>query len=231
MNDITSFKTLVGTLYKKLNKASTYGTLNFKTLLLLDIVNEYLYDCPTCYNNNVIKKLRDLSIQLQHQDKEICIYREQKSIYTNILGCKDCNPNNSSIQVINTPPVITDPEPIEPPVLLPPRICENAKSIPFSLRNKSRVITKEEMTGCFIDSQGGTIRYLKIVSLPLKGALMYNNLSVELGQIIDFDLNIDLIYNTILLNSLQDQYQYQVAGSSAPTLYNDEIVTMIINYI
>jgi len=79
MNEITSFKTLVGTLYKKLNKASVYGKLSLKELYILEIVYNLMYDCPTCFNEKTKRKLTNLIIKLQHLDKDICIYRENRS--------------------------------------------------------------------------------------------------------------------------------------------------------
>lgn len=114
MNDITSFQTLIGSLYKKFNRASVYGKLNLKELYILDIVNELLYDCPTCFNEQIKNKLQSLAIQLQNLDPEICAYKEDRDLYVNITN-QNFSLNNRDIKLENTAPIVDDNEETDPP--------------------------------------------------------------------------------------------------------------------
>lgn len=228
MNQITSFKVLIGSLYKSLTKASIYGKLKLRKLYILDIINEFLYDCPNCINHKITQQLQNLAISIQNSDDNICKYREQRSIYTNIVGCKDCNPNNSPLVVINTAPVINEPE--EPIDSIPkPEICK--LEIDYDRNLIFRWIELSDFTGCY---KGDTpIKFLKIISLPENGALQINDNTAYINQTINLnDLNNSNIFIKYqsFLEEETDSFEIQVSDSSVPPVYS-ETTTITINVI
>lgn len=214
MDEITGFKTLVGTLYKKVNRASVYGKLDMKYLYVLNIVNELLFDCPTCYNENTRNKLKVLAIKLQHLDNEICIYREQRSLYTNIIGCKDCNPNNRPLKVINTKPVIIDPNPIEPPIQQLPVICDNTV-IDYGAGVK---LEYDSFVKCFIDPLEGEPKYVQITTQPKGGILLYNGEILNTMQPIELTPDILVVY--VPVDFIQDSFEFQISSSLDDDLFS-----------
>jgi len=217
MNEITSFKTLIGSLYKKLNRASSYGTLDLKTLLLIDIINEYIYDCPTCYNNSILNKLKNLLINLQNSDRDICVYREQQSLYTNIIGCRDCNPNNSNLTVVNTAPIITNPEPVEP-VIIAPTLCNNTVTVPIIGNFNFNSIN----LNCYQDFNEGVLQNIRINSLPIRGSLTYNGMNVTINQVINIGDLSNLVYNSFANIKVGDDIiTIQASGTTQSTLYSN----------
>ena len=225
MNQITSFKILIGSLYKSLTKASIYGKLKLRKLYILDIINEFLYDCPNCINHKITQQLQTLAISIQNSDDNICKYREQRSIYTNIVGCKDCNPNNSSLIIVNTAPTINNPDPIEPDPIIPPKTCANSFNVPFQVKEYYFSIEDLSRPGCFIDQYDGYIKNIKIKELPINGILSYNNLNVEIDQIIDLD---DIsTFKYISLNYELDSFKYIISGSVNPLVFNEQDIVNI----
>lgn len=218
MDTITSYKTLIGSLYKKLNKASSYGTLNLKTLLLIDIINEYIYDCPTCYNTKVISKLKNLVFTLQNRDNEICSYKEAKSNYTNIVGCRDCNlNNNNNLIIINDPPLIEDPDPIEPEPLISPRALNINTNLNGSILNFSDV----DFNDYFVDTNEQVFN-IKITSLPTKGVITLNDINITLNQIIPIS-NINSLEYVKLPSIKQglEEFNFQLSGNINPNIFSN----------
>lgn len=238
MDKMSSFQTLVGTLYKKYNKASVYGKLELQTLYLLNLVNRLLYECPTCNSTDINNKLICLAIKLKYSDKEICNYNIDKGYYINNVDIFNNSVlNNSPIKVINTPPIISDPDESDPEIGIPPTLCELLKTV--SLIGSSKYSFKqEELNGCFEDPNNptGTVRYLKIISLPLYNPLTFNGINTTVNQIIDLNTvtgDFDgLLYESIITGApISDFFTYKVSTSSFPTVYNDQIITMNIEVI
>lgn len=116
MDQITRNKVLIGSLYKNINNARIYGTLDLKMLYLLEIIHSYVLSCdyPILFKNK--QKLNQLSLIIQNKYPNICNYRFNDLIkFATIVGCENCKPglNNNSLGVpannptISNPPVIT----------------------------------------------------------------------------------------------------------------------------
>lgn len=235
MDKISSFQTLIGTLYKKYNKASVYGVLDLKTIYILNLINKLLYDCPTCITDNAYNSLINLAIKLKYSDKEICNYNIDKGYFINNTDIfNNLVLNNTDIKIINTAPVIEDPEKSDPLTGQPPKICENSKSVFLSNFGKHPFITSE-LVGCFTDpnNEVGVIQSIKITSLPIYNALTYQGVNVTVGQVINvqtlnFTTNL-FLYQTLAVSDVIDSFTYQVNTSSYPAIYNEENITMFLN--
>ena len=211
MNEITSFQTLIGTLYKKFNKASVYGKLDLKTLYILDIINELLFGCPTCLDEKYKQAIRNLLIRLQHSDKDICIYREDRNIY---FGDK-VNYNNSDYTVNNTPPVIQNPPNLDGSVIL---------SKPGDIYEFNENIFK---TG-FYDKEGDSPLNVRIVTLPIYGILTYNNVPVAPGFIFNISNADNIKYERISNIAYADIISFQTSDNNINQLYSN-MATFTIN--
>ena len=216
MNEITSFKTLIGSLYKKLNRASSYGTLDFKTLLLVDIINEFIYDCPSCYSNATLNKLKNLLIYFENTDKDICKYREQRSIYTNLVGCKDCNPNNSNLIVVNTPPIVDN-------VILENIDLEIAQPFYF---------TRSMFTKDYFDRESDLAKDVMITVLPLYGTLYYDNEPVTLNFVFNISNVGNLTYQRNTEDPITEIITFKISDNNFNTLFSvNTNITLFYNEI
>lgn len=234
MDKITSFQTLIGSLYKKYNKASVYGKLDLKTLYILNLVNKLLYDCPSCNSIDVTNKLICLATKLKYADKEICNYSIDDRYYINNLDIfNNIVLNNSPIKVINTPPVIDDPEESDPELIEPPTMCEYEKSIIIPITFSKHNFDKIEIGACIYDSNdplNSQVKNMKIVSLPLYNPLTYQGINVTIGQVIDVSTLNDttnlLLYSSNITQNVNDSFTYRLSALSNPTIYTDNIITM-----
>jgi hypothetical protein len=204
MNEVTSNQTLIGSLRKNFDLASINGNLKLKRLYLLNLINKFMYCCGSNITFNQKQHLQNLSIAIQNLDKNICIYREQRSIYTNIVGCKNCkNLNNSPYLVINTPPEIDDPIEIIP--IIRPILCD----INFQLdeRIDSTSFELETFVKCFsyFGSISSSYSTLKIITIPQLGILQ----EVD-GTIINENSEVDL-------NNGFEYLKYTFIGTERPT--------------
>lgn len=220
MNEINSFKMLIGTLYKKLNIASIYGTLNFKELYMLNIVNNFLDDCPDCLNNDDENKLQNLSIQLQHLDSDICIYRTENSNYYNIMGVTSDNFNNNLLQVVNTSPTISDPDPIveETPI---PTLRENI----IYCGEKSKIpIENPDVTLGFTSEDNSGPGTLLITGLPEQGFITLDDNLIQIGDTIDLTSPYFLLYTDLIGLEIGnvDILKYKISSVDNPTVFSEE---------
>jgi hypothetical protein len=203
MNEVTSNQTLIGTLRKSFDLATINGNLKLKRLYLLNLINKFMYCCGSNITFNQKQHLQNLSIAIQNLDKNICIYREQRSIYTNIVGCKNCkNLNNSPYIVINTPPEIDDPIEVVP--VIKPIVCD----IIFQL-NRGIDVTAFELetfVKCF-NYLGNVNSYstLKIITIP------------ELGILQEADGTIINENSEVNLNEGFEYLKYTFIGTERPT--------------
>ncbi len=211
MNEITSFQTLIGTLYKKYNKASVYGKLDLKILYILDIINELLFTCPDCLDEKYKQKLQSLIIKLQHSDKDICIYRENRNDYY-----KDkVNYNNSNYLVSNTPPIIQNPPQLDGSVIL-----EKPGDVYIFNEN----IFKES----FYDAQGDSPLNVRISTLPIYGILTYNGQPIPNNFIFNISNSSNLEYQRISNIAFADIINFQTSDNNINQLYSN-MATFTIN--
>lgn len=185
MNEITANQTLIGSLHKSFDSATISGNLKLKKLYLINLISKFAYCCGNNISFNQKQHLQNLIISLQNLDKNICIYREQRSLYTNIVGCKNCKDlNNSSYQVINTPPII---DPIEITPLIKPTVCDISFNLNIGVDQMP--LTLDVFVKCF-DYLGDRFSYstLKIITIPEQGILqktdgtiLYENSEVDLN--------------------------------------------------
>lgn len=230
MNEITSNQTLIGTLRKSFDLATITGNLKLKRMYLLNLINKFMYCCGSNITFNQKQHLQNLVIALQNLDKNICIYREQRSIYTNIVGCKNCkNLNNSPYLVINTAPEIDEPDPIEP--LIKPIVCD----ISFNyLRGMYGIpLNLNTFVKCF-NYLGNVESYskLKIISLPEFGVLY----DFE-GNILNINDEVDLTDPEFLLKYIYtsdtypntDTFEFQISTNETSPEVFSETYTSTIN--
>jgi len=224
MNTVTASQTLIGSLHKSFDLASLNGNLKLKNLYLLNLINKYIYGCGSAITFNQKQYLLNLAIAIENLDKNICRYREQRSLYTNIVGCKNCkNVNQSDYVVINTPPEINDDVIITPACLYP--------TIKFTTLNYlcGMVGIKVTLQNFTSDSSfnflGSAVAYknLKITSLPISGALTYNGIPIVLNQIIDLQ-DFDAMNYTQLSSSEtnKDSFTFQVSSTEYPDCYSKD---------
>lgn len=172
MNEITANQTLIGSLHKSFDIATISGNLKLKKLYLINLINKFSYCCGNSITFNQKQHLQNLTIALQNLDKNICIYREQRSLYTNIVGCKNCKDlNNSPYQVINTPPII---DPIEITPIVKPTVCDIDFTLNIGVEQTS--LTLNVFVKCF-EYLGDRFSYstLKFITIPEQGMIQETN--------------------------------------------------------
>lgn len=234
MNQITNFKTLIGTLYKKLQTATITGKINIKELYIINIINNLLLESSNCLDFKYIQKLQNLTIELQHLDEDICIYRETRSLYNNIIGCKNCKDiNNSNIKVINTAPVINDPEPVDP-TPVEPIIVKGCNATEYRIFSDLDFII---IGGNFFTKCGTTssnlYKRIIVTKLPTKGVITYLEQPLIVGQVINFNNdfpqqfeNNNLLYYTPFIergHNEDDFLFYKVVVEDIPYTITEEL--------
>lgn len=223
MSEIKSKKTLIGSIHKSLDNAVLTGKLKLKNLYLLNLINKYLYACESELSFLQQEYLKNLAIAIENTDKNICLYREQLSNYTNIVGCRNCTPlNANNVIVVNTPPEV-DNNVIVTPTCVYPTIEDNAMNYPcgvFTLR----LLVEQFTTLAFFDYEGSPTGFknLKITKLPEFGVLVYNGVNVTLNQVMDLTAFGGLEYIQ-LTNSTDgyDYFEFQVSSVTYPNCYSN----------
>jgi len=221
MSEIKSKKTLIGSIHKSLDNATITGKLKLKNLFLLNIINKYLYACESELSFYQEQYLKNLVIALENTDKNICIYREQLSNYTNIVGCKNCTPlNANNVIVVNTPPEVDDTE-LEPVECISPTIESNTLSYGCGM-SSLKILLPAFTTQAFFDFQGSPTDYknLKITKLPEFGVLYYDSEEVVLNQVIDLTIFDQMVYIQLFPGEY-DYFEFQISSVLYPDCYSN----------
>lgn len=216
-------ETMIGTIHKIFLDAKNKGIIRNKELSLLDIIYNILKtDCFEEIENNKKRALLSLYFRILNKYSFLCKSELSRSYYLyNNLQKTFINTNP------NTAPVIDDPDPYEPPSVLPPTNCDNGATIVG--RFTKIVLTNELFSKCFVDPNEGTIKNIKITSLPTKGILSYNGQNIILNQVIDLTLGGLLLYTSMVdIPGLDyDPFTVQSSGSNYPNLYSDNFTITI----
>ncbi len=211
MNDITSFQTLIGTLYKKFNKASVYGILNLKKLYILDIINELLFTCPSCLSETNKRILNNIIIRLQHSDPDICIYRENRiSNYNDNIDY-----NNGSYSVKNTPPIIQDPPVLDGTVIL-------------EKPGDTYILNESIFKTLYFDAEGDLPLNVIILTLPVYGILTFNNQIINPNFIFNISDSNKIKYERISNIAYADSITFKTSDNNINQLYSN-MATFTIN--
>lgn len=232
IKELDHLETLIGSLNKLLLDAKNKGIIKNKELSLLNLIyklvnNNCYYDLKYNHKRELISLYYKILNRYSFLCKSNIILDNNTYIHTNITNTY-INTNN------NTAPVIDDPEEYNPPIGLEPILCELEKNV--TVTNYSKVLFfKDTLAGCFKDPNNletGTVQYMKIISLPIYNVLIYQDLPVTIGQIIDMNsLNGNeniLVYNSNITQNVIDSFTYKVSTSSYPSIYSTEIITMNI---
>lgn len=212
--------TIIASLEKIYNYAKINGVLKPKELYLLNIIYKLLNNCDNCYNDQI--KLISLYHKILNNSKLLCKSNNVKDYYFSNFNGFYIDVNN------NTPPIITDPTPVDPDPVIPPKTCGNAFNVIYPLKVYFFTLEDIARPGCFIDQYGGYIKNIKIKQLPTEGILTYNDINVTVNDIIDLDNISNFKYTS--LNNDTDTFSYIIAGSSNPTIFNEQdVVNIILN--
>jgi|694.fasta_scaffold76648_2 hypothetical protein len=229
MNIITASQTLIGSLHKSFDLASLNGNLKLKNLYLLNLINKYIYGCGSAITFNQKQYLLNLAIAIENLDKNICKYREQRSIYTNIVGCKNCkNVNQSDYIVINDAPTI-GPDTDIPVNVLKPIVCDIQFHYPEGL--SGLLLNIETFTKCF-DYEDNVDSYstLKITELPIKGVLYNSESNINVNDTISLtDLPFILKYlYTEDVYPTEDNFKFQISTNETdPEVFSNDYIGTI----
>lgn len=227
MSEIRAKKTLIGSIHKSLDNATLTGKLKLKNLFLLNVINKYLYSCDSVLTFLQSEYLKNLAIAIENTDKNICLYREQLSNYTNIVGCRNCTPlNANNVIVINTPPEVDNGPVLTPVECLYPTIVDNV--LPDYCGMSALKITLNMLIqGSFYDFEGLNTNYknLKITKLPTYGVLMLNGQPVVLNQVIDLVGYVDELAYVQVAESEEelalDYFEFQISSVAYPNCYSN----------
>lgn len=213
--------TIIASINKIYNHAKVYGILKPKELYLLNIIYKLLNDCDSCHDTD--KNLVSLYYKILNSSKLLCKQDNVKDYFYS------GNFVNSYVDVNNnTAPVVVDPVPVEPDSIIPPKTCGNAFNVIYPLKEYYFTIEDIGRPACFVDQYNGYIKNIKIKSLPTEGVLIYNEIIVEVEDVIDLD-NIEN-FKYISLDNQLDSFSYIIAGSTNPNIYNEtDLVTIYLS--
>jgi hypothetical protein len=237
MEQLTRNKVLIGSLYKGLNNARITGLMDLKMLYFLNIVNSYILSCENVPKFKEIQKLKQIVLIIQNREKNICTYRFNDLIkFASIVGCENCKPglNNNPFQVTNNNPTISNPDPIEPspecPTLCSTINIDYPRELFFvSLFNTSELFN-ELTTICYSSIVNSPAKFLKIMTVPMYGTLLFvNEISgietiLTAGSVLDLnDFNVgslQYIYNQTNedFQKNKDLFKIALGDSQSPSL-------------
>jgi len=187
MNKIESGKVLIGSTLKELTKAKKIGKLDLKVIYLYKVIRNLYLNCYLNESHSIDQELIKIMYDLEKKYPQICSYRERKSTDLFINGPVDPDYNTTVI-------------PYTPPFLSPFNcINYNYEDVIFN-------------TSYFIDNYSSTnsAKYLRIISLPSIGTLLFNNEPVIENQIILLtDVN-NLVYDLGLVYSEETEVTFEI---------------------
>lgn len=176
----TSTKVLIGTVASSIKKAKVTGQLCLKELYMLNIIDGFLKECPSCISECDKEKLKKLYRQIQNKTGYICKVREDHGAFT--LKFNNININNffGEMATFNIN--------INAEANLPPSsVGDGAKTTEHAT---TIVFTRADFTSStvppYADPEGDAAALLKVITLPSGGDLFLNGVPVVAGQNIDF---------------------------------------------
>ncbi len=224
MKNIDHLESLIGSINKMINNARNKGIIRSKELYLLNLIYKLISN--SCYNNDLLeedKKLLILYYKLFSKYNFLCKTSLSSNYYINN------NIKNTYINTnINTPPIIEDPVIIDPDPIETISACNGTAGI-FPYLD---YINMEygSFTKCY-DNPELVFKSIKILSLPTKGVLQYNESNLEINTVIDFEDIYNLTYTPFVERELflEDTFTYTMTTDEiVPRITEIATITMII---
>lgn len=210
MDNITQGKITVASVSNAVRASKIYGSLNLKSLYLLDVIGGLLTRYPNL-DFKQQRQLRSLYTIIQHNNSDICNDKKQDFKSYKNLGCGNSGIiNNITLSQISEIPTVENNEAI---------IIDNY------------TFNYNDFTKQFTDPQNGIPEFVRLTSLPSVGLLQYNGNNIELG----FEFNLLNISNLVYIiqnttSPITDVINFQTSNNNInKTFSNMANFTFTIN--